>query len=107
MLKGVEYGLELLKKRVVWCVGNGESVRTRRDPWIPKGPSLRPITPKGNCGLYHVSDFLDEHGAWKSQLLAYYFWPIDVEEIWKIRTSPRQREDFIAMQPEQTGVFIV
>jgi hypothetical protein len=33
--KGIEYGLELLKKGVIWRIGNGERVKVWRDPWIP------------------------------------------------------------------------
>jgi hypothetical protein len=31
----IEYGLELLKKGVIWRVGNGATIRAWRDPWIP------------------------------------------------------------------------
>ena len=58
--KGIEYGLELVKKGVIWK----NSVRASRDPWIPRGPSLRPITPKRNCRYNRVSNFMDENGAW-------------------------------------------
>lgn len=48
--KGIEHGLELLKRGVIWRGGNGESIRTRRDPWIPKGPVLKLVTPKRIAG---------------------------------------------------------
>ena len=50
---------------------------------------------------------MDEHGVWNSELLSQTFWPMDVKEILKIRASPRQREDFIAWQPERTGIFTI
>ena len=34
--KGIEAGLELLKKGIIWRVGNGEHIRIWRDPWIPR-----------------------------------------------------------------------
>ena len=107
MWKWIEYGLKILHKGVIWWFGNGQSVRTWRDPWIPRGPSCRTITTKGNRRLNYVSDFLDEHGAWRSQLLAQYFWPMDIMEILKIGTSPRQRDDFIARQLEKTCLFTI
>lgn len=92
---------------MIWRVGNGERIRTWRDPWIPKGPVFKPVTPKRNCRLNFVADFLNEHGAWNTQLLREHFWPMDVDEILKIRTSPRQRQDFISWQPERSGRFSV
>ncbi len=45
--KGIEYGLELLKKSIVWRVGNGRSICIWRDPSSPRNYSRRPITGKG------------------------------------------------------------
>ena len=47
--KGIEYGFELVKKGMIWQVENGTSIRTWRDPCIPRGPNFRPITPKRQC----------------------------------------------------------
>lgn len=68
---------------------------------------FKPVTPKRNCRPNHVADFLNEHGAWNTQLLRKHFWPMDVDEILKIRTSPRQRQGFVAWQPERVGHFTV
>ena len=48
--RGIERGLELVKKDMIWRVGNGSKIRIWRDPWIPKGPSLRLISSKGDAG---------------------------------------------------------
>ena len=37
--KGIEHGLESLKKGMIWRIGNGMNVRVWRDPWIPQGGS--------------------------------------------------------------------
>lgn len=63
---------------------------------IPKGPSFRPVTLKGNCRFNHVSDFLNDHGACSSQLMSEFYWKMDMAEILKIRTSPSQRQHFRA-----------
>ena len=62
--KRIEHGPKLVKKGIIWRVGDGSSIRTWRDPWIPRGHNFRPVTPKGNCRFNRVSDFLDDNGAW-------------------------------------------
>jgi hypothetical protein len=37
-------GLELLKKGIIWRIGNGEDVRIWEDPWVPRGSTRRPLT---------------------------------------------------------------
>jgi hypothetical protein len=32
----IEYGLQLLKQGVIWCVGNGSQIRAWRDPWMKR-----------------------------------------------------------------------
>lgn len=39
--KGIEHGLELLKKGLIWLIGVGDKVQIRRDHWIPRGSSLK------------------------------------------------------------------
>jgi hypothetical protein len=105
--RGIEYGLELVKKGMIWRIGNGASVRAWRAPWIPRESFLKPITRQGRCRLRWVSDFLNPDGSWNEQLLNRWFLPIDVQEILKIRTSNRNDEDFIAWHHEKLGMFTV
>ncbi|KAE8799653.1 hypothetical protein D1007_24896 [Hordeum vulgare] len=60
-----------------------------------------------NCRLNRVSDFLNDHGCGRVELLRQYFWQPDVESILKIRTSPRLWEDFISWPWERSGVLTV
>ena len=105
--KGIEHGLELVKKGMIWRVGNGSSIRTWRDPWIPRGTNFRPISPKRQCRLNRVSDFINEYGAWNEETLKKHFCLADVSAILKIRTSPRLEQDFIAWGPDPKGIFTV
>jgi len=72
--KGILHGLELLKKGVIWRVGDGASIRTWRDPWIPRATPFKPITPKRTSGWNRVSDFLDANGTWRMDRLRSAFW---------------------------------
>ncbi|KAK1628081.1 hypothetical protein QYE76_002396 [Lolium multiflorum] len=103
--RGIEYGLELVKKGMIWRIVNGASVRAWRAPWIPRESFLKPITRQGRCRLRWVSDFLNPDGSWNEQLLDRWFLPIDVQEILKIRTSNRNEGDFIAWHHEKLGMF--
>jgi hypothetical protein len=103
----IEYGLELLKKGIIWRVGNGAQIRVWRDPWIPKQNSYKPRTPQGRCRYRWVSDFLDEHGQWNTQRLNQYFDQDDMADILKIHTSNRNDSDFLAWQPDKRGMFSV
>jgi hypothetical protein len=45
-------GLELLKKGIVWRVGDGTKIRIWRDPCLPRPPSYKPISqPRVIVGL--------------------------------------------------------
>lgn len=105
--RAIEHGLTLLKKGIVWRIGNGRSVRIWRDPWIPRDHSRRPITTKRNCRVKWVSDLLGQDGSWDVQNVSRVFLPIDAEEILKIRTSVRLEEDFLAWHPDRLGQFSV
>jgi hypothetical protein len=103
----IEYGLELLKQGVIWRVGNGSKIRAWRDPWIPRECSHLPKSAQGRCRYRWVVDFLLPDGSWNQQRLQLYFTADDIEEIIKIKTSRRNKEDFVAWFPEKNGMFTV
>ncbi|EEC84030.1 hypothetical protein OsI_30257 [Oryza sativa Indica Group] len=105
--RAIEYGLELLKKGIIWHIGNGKSVKLWRDPWIPRSYSRRPISAKRNCRLRWVSDLIDRSGSWDTDKISHHFLPMDVEAILNIRLSSRLEEDFIAWHPDRLGRFSV
>ena len=105
--QAISHGLDLLKKGLVWRVGNGKSIKVWRNNWIPQPFSYRPITQRVTCRIRYVSDLLTDNGSWDSVLLQQYFIPADVEEILKIRASPRLGDNVIAWGPGNLGVFTV
>jgi hypothetical protein len=105
--RAIEYGLELLKKGVIWRVGNGQQIRIWRDPWMPRCHSRRPITPKGTCRVKWVSELIGMDGRWNEQMVNQIFWPIDAEMILKIQLPTREAEDFLAWHPDRLGIFSV
>jgi hypothetical protein len=105
--RGIEYGLELLKKGIIWRIGDGRTVRCWRDPWIPRVGSRRPLSDQGTCRFTRVASFLLADGTWNEELLRRYMIQEDVELILKIKTARREEGDFIAWQPEHNGMFTV
>ena len=101
------HGLDLLKKGLLWRVGDGASIRVWRDNWIPRPFSYKPISPQGRCRIRFVSGFLNANGSWNVELLRDFFVTVDVIEILKIRASPRMAGDVIAWGPRQHGSFSV
>lgn len=106
--QAISYGLELLKKGVIWRIGCGSQVRIWRDPWIPREHSLRVTTGQGRCRLKWVSDLLDQEGRdWDADKLANIFNRADIEAISRIKLPSRHAEDFLAWHMEKTGLFTV
>jgi hypothetical protein len=95
----IAYGLELLKYGLIWCVGDGRSIRLWRDNRIPRESELKVIRPKGRSRLTRVSSLLDQQGNWDEALIRRTFYPLDANLIMRIKTSPRLPNDFIAWQP--------
>jgi hypothetical protein len=75
------HGLALLKKGIIWRVGNGANIRAWRDPWIPRTTTFTPLSQQGRCRLRWVSDFLHADGTWNETLLRHWFLQVDVEAI--------------------------
>lgn len=105
--RAIVRGLELLKKGIIWRVGNGKSICVWRDPWIPSDHSRRPISLRGNCWLKWVSDLIDQDGSWNITEINRCFLGIDAEIIPTICLSPHLEEDFLAWHPDKTGRFSV
>jgi hypothetical protein len=103
----IEYGLDLLKKGMIWRIGSGATVRIWRDPWIPGTINHRPTTPKGRCRYRWVTDLLTPDGQCNEGKLAQFFSEQDVVEILKIKPSSRHEADFLAWFPDKRGNFSI
>jgi hypothetical protein len=105
--QGIMHGLELLKKGVVWRIGNGEQVRIWRDNWIPRG-DMKITANLTKSRLRRVSDLINqEDHTWKEDTVRKIFMPHDAEEVLKIRLPRYEQEDFISWTYEKHGLFTV
>jgi hypothetical protein len=84
----IEYGLELLKKGVIWRVGNGVNIRAWRDPWIPRAVTHVAKPARRRCRYRWVSDFLQPDGTWNEERVLHFFDPEDAAEILRDITYP-------------------
>jgi hypothetical protein len=86
--RAIEHGLVLLKKGMVWRIGDGRTVRIWRDNWIPRPCNLKPIGQARACRIRRVEHLIDQESkAWDETILRRYFYKCDVEEILKIKIS--------------------
>ncbi|WVZ54295.1 hypothetical protein U9M48_005117 [Paspalum notatum var. saurae] len=100
-------GVELLKKGIIWRIGDGCSTYIWKDPWIPRGSTRRPITPQGPSLLSKVSDLIDPGtGRWDEQLVRDTFWEEDAEVILSIPIDA-DLDDFSAWHFDPKGIFSV
>jgi len=41
-------GIDVMKKGIIWRVGNRSRINIWSDPWLPREWSIKPITPRGH-----------------------------------------------------------
>lgn len=100
-------GLEVLKRGIIWRVGDGRRIRIREDPWLPREWTRRPITPRRNNLLWRVDELIDQdQGIWDEHLVRDIFWPQDAELILAIPVHV-DMEDVVAWHYDNRGVFSV
>jgi len=100
-------GVQLLKKGIIWRIGSGTDTYIWKDPWIPRGYTRRPITPKGSSLLIRVSELIDPAtGTWDELLIRDTFWPEDAEVILTIPTN-EDFKDMPAWHFDSKGIFSV
>jgi ribonuclease HI len=106
--QGVLYGLELLKKGIIWRIGNGTKVRIFRDNWIPRCDALKVQGKRGNSRRRWVSELISpETRTWDEAAVQACCFPIDADAILNIKLPARACDDFVAWSAESNGLFSV
>jgi hypothetical protein len=89
-------GLEVLKKGIIWRIGDGTDVKIWEDPWFPGNITRQPSTHKGDHDLVMVSELINHSSCtWKRDLIAQHFLPNDIHTICSIPLREHS-EDFLA-----------
>lgn len=100
-------GIDLLKKGLIWRVGDGENLNIWKDPWLPRDMSRRPITPRGACLLCDVAELIDPTtGSWDVQMVRDIFWEEDARIILALPVHGGM-SNLAAWHFDKKGVFSV
>ena len=100
-------GFGALKEGLIWRVGDGTKINIWSDPWLPRGVTRRPITPKGRTLLNKVSELMDPYtGSWDEELVREIFWEEDVQHILSIPIK-QGYDDSLAWHYDVRGLFSV
>jgi hypothetical protein len=87
-------GVQLLKKGIIWRVGDGKNIKVWMDPWIPREGTRR--SQKGNTTITQVAELIDPiTNSWDVGLVKQTFLPEDADIILQIPIH-EHKEDFIA-----------
>lgn len=86
--RSVLKGLELMKKGMVWRVGDGRGLKIWSDPWLPRNHSRKPITPRGTALITDVDELIcPVTGTWDEELVKELFWEEDYKLILALPVS--------------------
>ncbi|XP_042950188.1 uncharacterized protein LOC122282297 [Carya illinoinensis] len=103
--RGIHAGLSLLRKGLLWRVGNGHSINIWSNCWIPSLPEYQvKSTQVPNYNYQTVSDLLEPHQLrWREPLLQQLFSEEEVEAIKAIPISVSGRKDVRAWRLTSNG----
>lgn len=106
--KGIVHGLELLKKGLIWRIGDGRKTKIWRNHWVAHGENLKILEKKTWNRLIYVRELIvTDTKTWNEPLIRHIIREEDADEILKIRIPQREEEDFPAWHYEKTGIFSV
>jgi ribonuclease HI len=105
--RSILHGLDIMKKGMIWRLGDGSNLKIWTDPWLPRDQSRRPITPRGANLLTYVEELINPiTGSWDEKLVKETFWEEDATIILAIPIF-EGRENNLAWHYDKKGLFSV
>nr|XP_045084679.1 uncharacterized protein LOC123494096 [Aegilops tauschii subsp. strangulata] len=106
--RGIEFGLQLLKKGIIWRVGDGKSIQIQRDQWLPRREGLMTAAFIRRSRLRWVNQLMiPDRNEWNVDLIRQIFYPFDADEICKLPIPSSNVSDQLAWHYERNGAFTV
>ncbi|XP_042983363.1 uncharacterized protein LOC122312776 [Carya illinoinensis] len=103
--KGIWEALDCLRKGCRWRVGNGQTVRIFKDPWVPECPNVSALVEVDEN--LKVNSLIDgSTGWWDVHMVRALFNPNLVQQISKLQVSI-DAEDSLYWSHEKNGNFSV
>jgi hypothetical protein len=105
--RSILHGLDIMKKSMIWRLGDGRNLKIWTDPWLPRDQSRRPITPRGANLFTYVDELINPiTGLWVEQLVKENFWEEDTTIILAIPIF-EGTENSLAWHYDKKGLFSV
>lgn len=106
--KSLLHGRDLIKRVMRVLIGNGTTVNTWTDPWVPSHPP-RPSRSNGNGYFFNTVDqLLNENGSgWSEEKLRQIFIDEDVTTILEIKVSSKADMDLLGWHYNDDGIYTV
>lgn len=99
-------GKEVLQRKLVPRISNGETTHIWCDRWLPGHFGGRPVTIPDEPQVQMVADLISPSGGWNEELIKDIFPFIDEEAILRIKIGGGG-EDSWAWEPEKHGLYSV
>ena len=105
--KSILSARDVIRKCMVWRIGDGQSVRVKEDKWIPTRPGSVPASPLSTALPDPMVGGLINHdlGIWKSNLVHQHFLPHEARLILGIPLSPRFPSDRVVWSLTPSSKF--
>ncbi|XP_042939499.1 uncharacterized protein LOC122274529 [Carya illinoinensis] len=107
--RSIKAGANLLKKGLMWRIGNGSKVNIWSDRWLPHSHNHMVLSTRDeDCWCEKVSDPIDpQRLEWEDSLLHELFNQHEVENIKTIPLSKGGREDRLVWEFTNNGLYTV
>ena len=105
--KSILSARDVIRKGMVWRIGNGQSVRVKEDKWLPKRESSSIISPLPTVlPEARVSSLIEaDQREWKTKVIQELFLPSEASVILGIPLSLRNTEDRVIWAYTPSGVY--
>jgi hypothetical protein len=98
----------LLKKGIIWRIGDGSKVIIFHDNWLPRNDALKVEGRRGRSWKWWVSELIShETQSWNEEAVRGCCSPRDADTILGIPLQARATKDFLAWNGESNGLFSV